>query len=201
MTSRPAWATSPAVWETAKSHIRRRYGIHTGERFTELVQAEYIALGGQVHRPGFRKSREYLVEVLKANPLPTDDSVCLEKSAGDDRFRAVVERRAWYEPLQDHPVWLVAEKVVPLQKGAGFCFGSIGDDGPRMHAVTAESSDELRIEKCYYHVRAFTQETAVDGDSVIVGLAPMGETEIFEKSYRELVGGLPARGFEEVHNG
>ena len=201
MTSRPKWATNPSVWENAKSSVRRRYGIHTGERFTELVQAEYISMGGRVHRPGLRKSREILVEVLKANPLVTHSEVPLAKSAGDDRLRAVTERKSWFEPAQDRPVWIVAEKVVPLQKGAGFCFGVIGDDGPRMHAVTVVPSSELPVADHYYHVRSFTQETAVDGEKVIVGLVPTGDTEIFEKSYRELVLSLPARGLQEVRDG
>jgi hypothetical protein len=47
---KPDWALNPAIWERAKTSVRKEYGIAVGGRFEELVQAEYLQLGGGINR-------------------------------------------------------------------------------------------------------------------------------------------------------
>jgi len=55
---KPDWAVNGSLWENAQTDVRQKYGISSGDRFEELVEARYLVIGGSINRTAFIKSEE-----------------------------------------------------------------------------------------------------------------------------------------------
>ncbi len=73
---KPDWALSVSKWEQAKTTVRRQHGIHTGDRFEELVQAEYIQLGGGINRAKLKSEPDPMPSLI----MNREGSVLLQVS-------------------------------------------------------------------------------------------------------------------------